>query len=243
VLAREIEGRTVVLRRRYDAPVADVWSAWTEPERLNRWFLPVTGDLRAGGSFSLQGNASGEVLRCEPPRLLRVTWAYADRPVDEVELRMEPDGDGTALELRHVNAGGLVEWQGERVDAAPGIGAGWELSLPYLERYLRGELPDKPGVEWFEFTPELIELDRRNHEAWKAISPHLVIAREVRAPRERVLRDWEENGHTATSVHFDEVEGGTRVTVFAGPYGEHEREAARSNWEAQIDALAARLIT
>src|SRR5215210_5060632 len=51
------DARSAILRRTYDAPIDDVWSACTEPERLNRWFLPVSGDLRPGGSFSLQGNA------------------------------------------------------------------------------------------------------------------------------------------------------------------------------------------
>jgi hypothetical protein len=82
------EARTVLIRRRYHAPIQDVWEACTDPERLNRWFLPVSGDLRAGGRFRLEGNAGGEVLRCEPPRLLTVTWVYGDLPADEVELRL-----------------------------------------------------------------------------------------------------------------------------------------------------------
>ena len=32
------EARTAVLRRRYDAPIEDVWEACTEPDRINRWF-------------------------------------------------------------------------------------------------------------------------------------------------------------------------------------------------------------
>jgi hypothetical protein len=42
---------TMELRRRYDAPVDDVWNAITDPERLGRWLKSVTGDLRLGGSF------------------------------------------------------------------------------------------------------------------------------------------------------------------------------------------------
>jgi uncharacterized protein YndB with AHSA1/START domain len=57
------EARTAVLRRRYDAAIEDVWDACTDPGRINRWFLPVTGDLRVGGRFSLEGNASGEIVR------------------------------------------------------------------------------------------------------------------------------------------------------------------------------------
>jgi uncharacterized protein YndB with AHSA1/START domain len=165
--------RSVLIRRRYDAPIQDVWNAWTDPNRLNRWFLPVTGDLRVGGTFNLEGNASGEIVRCEPPRLLQVTWRYSDRPVDEVELRLSPAGDGdTVLELEHATVSKLVEWDGQQVDVIPGIGSGWELPLTYaLPAYLRGELPDKPASEWFEFTPEVMELDRQLGEAWAALLP------------------------------------------------------------------------
>jgi uncharacterized protein YndB with AHSA1/START domain len=59
-----------------------VWDACTDPDRLNRGFLDVTGDLRLGGSYQLEGNAHGEILRCSPPRLLAVSWIYGtDRPM------------------------------------------------------------------------------------------------------------------------------------------------------------------
>jgi uncharacterized protein YndB with AHSA1/START domain len=63
-----------MIRRRYEAPIEDVWDACTDPRRLNRWFLQVTGELRAGGTFQLAGNARGEIVRCEPPRLLTLSW-------------------------------------------------------------------------------------------------------------------------------------------------------------------------
>jgi hypothetical protein len=58
---------TVTLERRYQAEVADVWQAITDPERLRRWFLPITGDLRPGGNFQLEGNAGGDILTSEAP--------------------------------------------------------------------------------------------------------------------------------------------------------------------------------
>ena len=84
------DGRSVVLRRSYDAPVEDVWDACSDPDRLKRWFGSVSGDLRLGGRFQIEGNAGGEILRCEPPRLLAVSWVYGDNPADEVELRLTP---------------------------------------------------------------------------------------------------------------------------------------------------------
>jgi uncharacterized protein YndB with AHSA1/START domain len=163
------EARSAVLRRRYDATVEDVWDACTKPDRIDRWLLPVSGDLRVGGRFSLQGNASGEILRCEPPRLLTVTWVYGDRPADEVELRLTPDdGGGTVLELEHAS---VCETAPDGVsDAIFGVGTGWELPLTYgLPAYLRGELPDAPAVEWYQPTPEHEELARRLGEVWAAL--------------------------------------------------------------------------
>ena len=71
----DTEATAVRIRRRYDAPIEDVWEACTVPDRLDRWFLSVTGDLRPGGSFQLHGNAGGEIMECEPPHRLRISWA------------------------------------------------------------------------------------------------------------------------------------------------------------------------
>jgi uncharacterized protein YndB with AHSA1/START domain len=143
------EARTALIRRTYDSPIDDVWDACTNPERIDRWLLPLSGDLRPGGTFHLEGNASGEILRCEPPRLLRVTWAYGDRPVDEVELRLSADGDGaTVLELEHATVTTTVEWEGREVDVITGLGPGWEPALAVLVKHLSGELPDVPGSDW-----------------------------------------------------------------------------------------------
>lgn len=67
----------VTMRRSYPTDAADLWSALTEPERIARWFLPVSGDLREGGSFQLEGNAGGDILTaghpscCVPPSVRR----------------------------------------------------------------------------------------------------------------------------------------------------------------------------
>ena len=45
------EAKVVRLQRTYDAAIADVWNALTTPERISRWFLPISGDLRLGGHY------------------------------------------------------------------------------------------------------------------------------------------------------------------------------------------------
>lgn len=166
------EARTALMRRHYDARVEEVWNACTDPNRLNRWFLPVTGDLRLGGTFSLEGNASGEIVHCEPPHLLRLTWAYGSRPVDEVELRLYPgENGGTVLELEHATVTKLVEWEGQQLDVISGVGSGWELPLTrYLTKYLWGKLPDAPAAEWYEPNPDDEELGNRMAQAWATLA-------------------------------------------------------------------------
>ena len=72
------EARTVRLRRTYDAPIDDVWDALTNPERIGRWFLPISGDYRVGGRYQFEGNAGGEIVACERPNRLRVTWVFGE---------------------------------------------------------------------------------------------------------------------------------------------------------------------
>ena len=70
----------------------EVWDALTDPERIGRWFLPISGDYRLGGRYQFEGNAGGEILECERPRRLRVSWVYGEvsspADVSEVELRL-----------------------------------------------------------------------------------------------------------------------------------------------------------
>jgi uncharacterized protein YndB with AHSA1/START domain len=160
-------GRVVRLQRTYDAPIDDVWSACTEAERLGRWFTPVTGDLHLGGKYQLEGNAGGEIVVCEPPRRLVVTWIYGDdhHPDDlsEVEVLLSPTDDGgTRFELEHRANVPDKFWS----EFGPGaVGMGWDLSLLGLAGYVRGEVvEDKEG---FVQTPEARDFMRRSAEGWR----------------------------------------------------------------------------
>src|SRR6476661_4391353 len=42
---------TVRLEDRFDTDIDDLWSAFTDPDRLARWLGKVDGDLREGGEF------------------------------------------------------------------------------------------------------------------------------------------------------------------------------------------------
>jgi len=133
-------GPAMVLRRHYDADVADVWQACTDPERLARWLTPVSGELRPGGRYQLAGNAGGQILRCEPPRLLVVSWeAPGDQPVTRVTAELTPAGAGTDFELRHSGPVDPAFW----ARFGPGaVGVGWDLALFGLALHLAGT--DRP---------------------------------------------------------------------------------------------------
>jgi uncharacterized protein YndB with AHSA1/START domain len=48
--------RAVTLARAYDTTIDDLWDAVTNRERLPRWFLPVSGDLKLGGRYQFEGS-------------------------------------------------------------------------------------------------------------------------------------------------------------------------------------------
>ncbi len=166
------DARCAIVRMTIQAPVDVVWSAFTNPEQIVRWYSPVTGDFRVGGRVSVDTFADCEILACEPPRSFRATWAHPGRPVDEIELRLTPEGaETTHLEFSHAMVPKLVEWEGQMLDPLPDVGANWEFSLSYLPPFLRGELPAGRAIDWFEHTPEVqAEMDRCN-TVWMELMP------------------------------------------------------------------------
>ncbi len=162
------EGRSLLLRRTYDATIDDVWDACTDPDRIGRWLGQVEGDLRLGGNFQLKDNAGGQILRCEAPRLLHVTWSFGGGPDTEVELRLAPDGDGTVLELEHSSPAGFIDEMVRTYGAGGtiGLGGGWDLSLLGLDRLLQGDEFDP--VTW-EGAPEVKDFAIRSCHAWGAV--------------------------------------------------------------------------
>ncbi|MGY1714876.1 SRPBCC family protein [Geodermatophilus nigrescens] len=130
----------VRLRREYPADVADVWDAVTDPARLARWFAPVSGDLRQGGSFAVEGNADGEIRECTPPSTLVLTWGG---PVSVVTVRLAAAGQGTALELEHTVPAAFA---GSGAGALF-VGPGWDVALLGLALHVDGEDVGDP-VAW-----------------------------------------------------------------------------------------------
>jgi uncharacterized protein YndB with AHSA1/START domain len=122
----------VTLLRIFPAELTDVWDACTNPERIPHWFLPVSGELREGGRYRLEGNAGGTVTRCDAPHGFAATWEFGD-DTSWVELRLESEGDErTRFKLEH------IAYVDERwAQFGPGaVGIGWEGALIGLYLYL-----------------------------------------------------------------------------------------------------------
>lgn len=126
--------RAVIMARVYDTDKEDLWDAVTNPERLNRWFLPISGDLRVGGQYQFEGNAGGTVTACDKPAFISATWEFAGG-VSWVEVRIEPDGEGRSrLTLSHICPVD-EHWK----TYGPGaVGVGWDSGLIGLAVHLGG---------------------------------------------------------------------------------------------------------
>ena len=127
------EARTVTLSQTYDAPIEDVWDACTNAERIPRWFVPVSGDLRLGGRYQLEGNAGGTIERCDPPNGFAATWEYGDE-LNWIELRLSrADAGRTHFELEHTAHVDDTRW----AEFGPGaVGVGWDMGLVGLAGHL-----------------------------------------------------------------------------------------------------------
>ena len=152
VADRERDGKAakaVVAARTYDTTLDDLWDALTNPERIPRWFAPITGELKLGGRYQIQGNAGGTVERCDPPEALDVTWEFGGG-ISWVRLRLAPGGDGARLTLEHVML--AEDMKGEHwLQFGPGaVGVGWDLSFLGLGLHLAsgGEKPPENDPAW-----------------------------------------------------------------------------------------------
>jgi uncharacterized protein YndB with AHSA1/START domain len=156
----------VRMERTYDAPIDEVWDAITSPERITRWFLPISGDFRLGGTYQLEGNAGGRIVECDRPHRLLVTWGYPD-PTSEasfLELRLADAGDDTTrFELEHSAVVPEEFW----TQYGPGaVGVGWDGALLGLGLHLRGGTAGDP-VAWQQ-SDEGRAFARRSSDAWGA---------------------------------------------------------------------------
>lgn len=157
------EARVMTATRYFGEPVEEVWDACTTAERIGRWFLPVTGELRLGGRYQLQGHASGVVERCDPPHAFAVTWEYGD-DVSVVEVRLAPEVTGTRLTVEHVAHVDDDRW----TEFGPGaVGVGWDMILLGLTLHLEtgSSIDPAAGMAW-SAGPDGVRFTTASSAAW-----------------------------------------------------------------------------
>ena len=145
VATRVLIEPSLTLKRRLKAPPASVYAAWTNPQKIVKWFGPDKGpvehaefDVRAGGKYTVifrtedgdQHHVSGIYREVVPDEKLVFTWAWRSTPEREslVTILIKPDGAGSLLTLQH-----------EKFFDEPARDRhreGWTGCLDKLERYL-----------------------------------------------------------------------------------------------------------
>ena len=133
---------SLTIKRRFNAPPAEVFAAWTDPKLLMQWFGPenvvtqeVAVEARVGGGFRvvmLEDNGerhevSGSYYEVVANEKLVFSWSWITTPerVSQVTVTFRPDGAGTILTLLHEQ---LFDEQ-----AVKGHTHGWTGSLAKLE--------------------------------------------------------------------------------------------------------------
>jgi len=146
--SQEIEERTLVLSRVFDAPRALVFKVWAQPEHLARWWGPrgftlisYKAEVRVGGTYRFGVRspentdhwAHGTYREVTRPERLVFThaWEHPDgKPKHEtlVTLTFAEQGDKTKLTLKQT--------QFESVTSRDLHRGGWSSTLDLLAEYL-----------------------------------------------------------------------------------------------------------
>lgn len=127
-MSNQAYNRIIRLQATVNAPLAEVWRAWTTPEFIKSWFAPdCKVDLRPGGAYEMYfnlddppGSKGGEgviVLAVQPEKMFSFTWnAPPEMPTvrfqhTHVVVRFFEAGNGqTKVTLTHDGWGKGAEW-------------------------------------------------------------------------------------------------------------------------------------
>lgn len=186
--------RVSTISQVYDTDIDDLWDAVTRAERIPRWFLPISGDLRLGGRYQLEGNAGGTVERCDQPTGFAATWEYGG-DVSWIEVRLTPTGDRrTRFALEHVAHIDDERW----AEFGPGAtGVGWDMGLLGLAGHLAANdaaVRPEEAMAWIGSADGRL-FATLSSDAWRAAS----VAAGTEPDAARAAADRTTAAYTATS--------------------------------------------
>jgi len=134
----------LTIKRRFKAPPAKVYAAWSDPEKMKNWMGPgdvqkvvAECDLRVGGRYHIkmimtddEHDVSGVYREIVPNEKLVFTWAWKSTPEREslVTVTFKDDNGGTVMTLLHE--------QFFDEDARDRHRAGWTSIMDRLETFL-----------------------------------------------------------------------------------------------------------
>jgi uncharacterized protein YndB with AHSA1/START domain len=103
------DSKELRLEVRINASPETVFGLLTDPARMKMWLAEIVeADARPGGIFRISGplgtSIEGRYLELVPNRKVVFTWGGVEgvRPGQStVEFLLEPDGEGTLVQLRH----------------------------------------------------------------------------------------------------------------------------------------------
>ncbi len=146
---------TVRFERLLPGPIERVWAYLTESEKRGKWFASGTMELWVGGKVELifrhadlssekaypekhkdkaQGiRTTGEITRCEPPRVLAYKWFGGPGEGSEVVFELTPRGKDVLLVVTHSRLADRA--------IIVSVCAGWATHVGILEDNLRGVEP------------------------------------------------------------------------------------------------------
>ena len=167
IISRDYNGkpaRVLIATRSYDTTPEDLWDALTNSDRLARWFLPISGELKLGGHYQFEGNAGGEITICEPPNHLAVTWGMHGQ-TSWVDITLSKEVNGR-IELRLEHIAHIPEEMWNQF--GPGaVGIGWEQSLLGLGLHLsKDETVDPTTIAAWSGSDEGKKFVRQSSDAW-----------------------------------------------------------------------------
>lgn len=166
------EPGTVRFKRLLPGPIDRVWSYLADSEKRRTWLASGDMDLRDGGRYEFRFRHAdlshekeaparyrtpdgehvgrGDVIRCDPPWLLVITWGEDSGSPSEVTFALTPKGNDVLLTLTHRRLA-------DRADMT-GTSGGWHAHLAILEDVLNGRAPR--GF-WSTHTRVAAEYERR----------------------------------------------------------------------------------